>query len=157
MKKSMVILGSGALLVAACSSATSVDAVLQSYCDKVAACVGNATAEQVSTCKQQATGYDKQLKTECVAPYARAYDCMFAQATCTNKAIVLDEAKATTTCKTQLEEAAKCKTAPATTPGAQTESVEAHLVADGRTASPATRADLFRPLSTMINAVRSSR
>ena len=118
MKKTIATLCAGALFAAACSSATSVDATLQSYCDKAAACVGNATSADVATCKEKATGYDKQLKSECVATYARLYDCVFAQATCTNKTLTIDETKATTACKTQAEEAAKCQAPPTTMSGA---------------------------------------
>ncbi len=158
MKKSMITLGTGVLLVAACSSATSVDAELQEYRDKVAACVGNATTEQVAECKQKATGYDKLLKAECVAVYARAYDCMLGTATCTNKTIQFDEAKASTTCKTQLDEAAKCQEQPGTATGAQPQNVNARLVAEGQSDNhAATRAEVFRRLSGMVDAVRSKR
>jgi hypothetical protein len=162
MKSSRVILGAGVVLVAACSSATSVDAELQEYCDKAAACAGNATAEQVAECKKLALGHDAELKAECVAVYARAYDCLFAQYTCTNKTLTVDKAKSEEICKTQLEEAAKCQAPPSapapTPPDVEPETLNARLGAEGQSANPAaTRADLVRPLATMINAVRSKR
>ncbi len=117
MKKTTLALYVSAFVAAACGSATSVDAALATYCDRDAACIGTATSEEIAACKKKNSGFDKQLKTECVSAYAQYYECEIAFATCTNKVTSIDQAKVAASCKTAADQAVKCQPLPDGFPG----------------------------------------